>query len=315
VKRGSFMKHLLSIKDLVKQEILDLTNFAQGIKKSPKKYATSAFEKNLLMMFEAPSLRTRISFETAMVQMGGDSINYHMEHSPWGHGKESIEDSAKTISRYVDIAMARIYSHEELVKFAASASVPIINAMTNFEHPCQTLGDLLTITEKKKKLKGLTLTYVGDSNNNVTNSLLYGCAKVGININIACPKRKEFSPVMSIVKEARTFAKKERSSVNIYNDVKKAVKNADIIYTDSWMSYRIPKAQKAKRIKVLKPFQVTKKVMSYAKKNAIFMHCLPAKRGLEVSADVIDSPQSVVFDQAENRLHTEKAILLWLLKG
>jgi len=308
------MKHLLTIKDLTKVDINNLINLAQHIKKSPLQYTAKAFEKNLLMLFEAPSLRTRISFETAMVQMGGDSINYYMEHSPWSHGKESIEDTAKTISRYVDIAMARMYSHEELVKFAQNASIPVINAMTNLEHPCQILGDLLTIQEKKGKLAGLTLAYCGDANNNVTNSLLFGCSLVGISIKIACPKGKDFSPSPQIVKEATTFAKKEKATVNIFNNVKKAVTNADIIYTDSWMSYRIPKAQRAKRLKIFKPFQVNKAVMHLAKKNALFMHCLPAKRGDEVTAEVMDSKQSIVFDQAENRLHIQKAIILKLLK-
>ena len=307
------MKHFLSVTDVSKKEIDQLIKKAITIKKHPKRFAKKAFEKNLLLIFGAPSLRTRVSFETAMVQLGGDTTNYYTEHSPWGHGKETIEDMAKTISRYVDGVAARIYSHEELVKFAKNASVPVISAMTNFEHPCQILGDLMTIMEKKKKLKGLTLAYCGDGNNNVTHSLLYGCSLVGMNINIACPKGKDFMPLPKVLKEAKVLAKKSGAIITITQNAKAAAKNADVIYTDSWMSYRIKKAQKNKRLTLFKPYQVNKQLFSLAPK-AIFMHCLPAWRGHEVTADVIDSEKSVVFDQAENRLHMEKAIILQLVK-
>lgn len=305
------MKHLLSIKDMTKKEVLDIIKLASEIKKHPKNYSKKASQKVLLMIFEAPSLRTRVSFETAMIQIGGSAINYSLLGSPLGHGKETIEDTAKTISRYVNLVTARLYSHENLVKFAKNSSVPVINAMTNFSHPCQILGDLLTIQEKKKKLKGLNVAYLGDCNNNVTNSLLFGCSLLGLNISLAYPNKKEFSPSPSIIKQAKKLNKS--SSINIYNSAEKAVKNADIIYTDSFMSYRIPKSQKSKRIKILKPFQVNKKLFNKAPK-ALFMHCLPASRGQEVTNDVMDSKRSIVFDQAENRLHIQKAIILKLLK-
>ena len=231
--------HILGIRDLSKKEILSLIKLAIDIKKTPKKYSNSLYEKTLLLFFEAPSLRTEISFETAIFQMGGEAIDYHTETSPWKIGKETLEDVAKVISQYCDIAALRIYSHEELLKFAKNSTIPIINAMDNFEHPCQILGDLMTIFEKKGNLKDLTLAYLGDSNNNVTHSLMYGCSKLGININIGCPNNKEFSPLPKVLKESKKLAKTNKCFMNIYNNPKEAVKNADIVYTDSFMSYHI----------------------------------------------------------------------------
>ncbi len=307
-------KDLLGIRDLTKLEIIHLIDQARQIKKNPKKYSKSLFEKVLLLFFEQPSLRTEISFETAIFQMGGEAIDYHTENSPWKIGKETLEDVAKVISQYCDIAALRIFDHKDLEKFAKNSKIPIINAMTNQEHPCQILGDLMTILEKKKKLNGLTLAYIGDSNNNVTHSLMYGCSKLGIKINIACPKMREFMPAAFVVKESKKLAESNNSSVNIYNNAMKAVKNADIIYTDSWMSYRIPKEERPRRIKILKKFQVNSKLMKKAKKDAVFMHCMPAKRGDEATKEVIDGKKSIILEQAKNRLYTEKAILLKLLK-
>ena len=272
------------------------------------------YEKTLLLFFEAPSLRTEISFETAIFQMGGEAIDYHTETSPWKIGKETLEDVAKVISQYCDIAALRIYSHEELLKFAKNSTIPIINAMDNFEHPCQILGDLMTIFEKKGNLKDLTLAYLGDSNNNVTHSLMYGCSKLGININIGCPNNKEFSPLPKVLKESKKLAKTNKCFMNIYNNPKEAVKNADIVYTDSFMSYHIKENEKKRRLKVLMAYQVNKTLMNHAKKHALFMHCLPATRGEEVTDDVIDGKRSIILQQAKNRLYTEKAILLKLLK-
>ncbi|MBS3171676.1 ornithine carbamoyltransferase [Candidatus Woesearchaeota archaeon] len=306
--------HILGIRDLSKKEILSLIKLAIDIKKTPKKYSNSLYEKTLLLFFEAPSLRTEISFETAIFQMGGEAIDYHTETSPWKIGKETLEDVAKVISQYCDIAALRIYSHEELLKFAKNSTIPIINAMDNFEHPCQILGDLMTIFEKKGNLKDLTLAYLGDSNNNVTHSLMYGCSKLGININIGCPNNKEFSPLPKVLKESKKLAKTNKCFMNIYNNPKEAVKNADIVYTDSFMSYHIKENEKKRRLKVLMAYQVNKTLMNHAKKHALFMHCLPATRGEEVTDDVIDGKRSIILQQAKNRLYTEKAILLKLLK-
>ena len=309
------MKHFLGIKDLSKLEIIHLIDSALQIKKHPKKYSKSLFEKVLLLFFEQPSLRTEISFETAIFQMGGEAIDYHTENSPWKIGKETLEDVAKVVSQYCNAAALRIFDHKDLEKFARNSNIPIINAMTNQEHPCQILGDLMTILEKRKKLSGLTIAYLGDSNNNVTHSLMYGCSKMGININIACPAKKEFLPLPSVIKESKKFAELNKCSVNIFDKPDKAVKDADIIYTDSWMSYRILKEERSRRVKILKKFQVNSKLMRKAKKDALFMHCMPAKRGDEVTKDVIDGKKSIVLEQAKNRLYTEKAILLKLLKN
>ncbi|RMF54689.1 ornithine carbamoyltransferase [Candidatus Woesearchaeota archaeon] len=306
------MKHLLALKDLTSNEILFLIDKAIEIKKNPEKYSTAMKDKTLLMIFEKPSLRTRLSFETGMTQMGGHAIFYSIKDSPLGK-KESIHDTAKTASRYVDIIMARLNKFTDLKELADNSSVPVIDALSDMNHPCQIICDLQTIKEKKGKLKGLTLTYMGDSENNVTYSLMHGCALVGMNIKIGCPNDKRFMPKESVIQEAEEIAKKTGSTVKIIHDPIEAVKNADIVYTDSWMSYHIPESEQEERIKVLKPFQVNSELMKHAKKDALFMNCLPAMRGFEQTADVIDGPQSIVFDQAENRLHAQKAIILWLL--
>ncbi|QQG38648.1 MAG: ornithine carbamoyltransferase [Candidatus Woesearchaeota archaeon] len=299
------MKHLLSIKDLSKKEILDFIKLGIKIKKNPKKYHNSLYEKVLLTFFQMPSLRTELSFDAAMFTMGGEVIDYHSETSPWAKGKESIEDVAKVMSRYCDAVMIRMHDHNEFLKFAKNSSIPVINGLTSFEHPVQILGDLMTILEKKKKLKGLKIAYLGDSNNNVTHSLMFACQKLGIKMSVACPNKKEFYPDKGVVKYCK--------SVKITSNVEEAVKDSDVVYTDSWMSYKIPKSQHNRRAKTLRNFQVNSKVMKLAKK-AIFMHCLPALRGEEVTKDVIDGKQSVVFDQAENRKWIEMAVLLRLIK-
>lgn len=304
-------KHLLSQEHLTKKEILYLIDLAAKIKRSPKKFASKLKGKTLLMLFEKPSLRTHISFEVAMFQLGGEAIFFDLHDSPLGNGKETIADTAKTFSEYVNIVAARLFEHDKIKKLAANSSVPIINALTNFSHPCQILSDLLTIKEEFRKFQDLKLSYLGDANNNIVHSLLFALPKLGINITICCPNKKEFLPRADVVKKARKFAK--NSKVIVTSDIKEAAQS-HIIYTDSWMSYHIPKAQQKKRIAALKKYQVNQQVMKLAAKKAIFMHCLPATRGMEVTAGVMDGKQSIVFDQAENRMHMEKAILLWLLK-
>ena len=299
------MKHLLSITDLSKNELLALLKKSQELKRAPKKFHKTLYEKTLMTFFQLPSLRTEVSFDVAMFKMGGEIVDYHAETSPWAKGKESITDVSKVISRYCDIIMIRMPDHKALLKFAKVSSIPVINGLTSEEHPCQIVADLLTILEKKKKLKGVHIAYVGDANNNVTYSLMLACKMLDITLTIGCPKQKAYSPIPKMLKKAK---------VNVTNSPTKAVAGADVVYTDSWMSYSIPVSEKKKRMKALKPFQVNQQLMSHAKENAIFMHCLPAKRGMEVTSSVMDSKQSVVFDQAENRLHTEKAILLKLLK-
>ena len=308
------MKNLISILDLSKKEILQLVKRAKEIKKNPEKYKNKLYEEVLLTFFALPSLRTELSFDVAMFKMGGQVIDYHSESSPWAHGKESIEDVSKVVSKYCDIVMIRMSEHDELLKFSENSKIPVINGLTSLEHPCQILSDLLTIYEKKGKLNNLKIAYFGDSNNNVTHSLIYAFALLGLDISICCPSKKEFSPDENVLKNAYRIAKKTKSKILITNNPQKAAKDADVIYTDTWISYRIPKSQYKRRISILKKFQVNKKVMNYAKKDAIFMHCLPALREQEVTAEVLDSKKSVIFQQAENRLHMQKAILLHLLK-
>lgn len=308
------MRNFISIADLKPKEFQELIDKAIGIKNKNSMYARVLFEKSLIMIFQAPSLRTRVSFEVAMTQLHGNAINYYSENSPWGLGKESIEDVGRTLSQYCDVIAARIYSHSEIKRLAKNASVPVINMMTNEGHPCQILGDFLTIKEKLGKTKGLKIAYLGDAENNVTYSLMRACALTGNNLTIACPKKKEYYPKNKIIKEIEKLAKKYKNkSATITSNPLQAVKNADVVYTDSWMSYRIPQEEKNKRLKDLKPFQVNRKVFSKTKRSAIFMHCLPAMRGHEVTPEIIDGKRSVVFPQAQNRLHIQKAILMKLL--
>lgn len=286
------MKHLLSLKDYSREEILDFISLAEKIKRKPKKYSKKLQGKTLLMLFAKPSLRTHLSFDVAMYQLGGHAIFYDLSHSVLGE-KESIKDFSKVTSRYVNVIMARLYEQAQLEELAKYSSVPVINGLTNFSHPCQILGDLLTIKEHFRKLDGIKLIFIGDADNNITTSLIYACPKVGIKLNIICPK--ELKPKIP-GKYSLSFNPKDAKG--------------DIIYTDTWYSYHVEKSQYAKRKKLLKKFQVNKKILGKAK----FMHCLPASRNEEVTDEVMDSKQSLVYDQAENRLHIEKAILLKLLK-
>ena len=285
------MKHLLTLKDFSSEEIFDLIKLAEKIKRKSKKFSKKLKGKTLLMLFAKPSLRTHLSFDIAMYQLGGHAIFYDLSHSVLGE-KESIKDFSKVTSRYVNIIMARLYEHEQLEELAKYSSVPIINGLTNFSHPCQILGDLLTIKEHFGKLEGIKLTFIGDADNNITTSLIYACPKVGIKLNIVCPRK--LKPKIS-------------GKYSLSHNPKDA--KGDVIYTDTWYSYHIEKSQYARRKKLLRKFQVNKKLLGKAN----FMHCLPASRGEEVTDEVMDSKQSLVYDQAFNKLHIEKAILLKLL--
>ena len=303
-------KCLLRIPDFTREEISGLISKAEHIKKNPEKYCDKLKSKTMLMIFEKPSLRTRVSFEAAMAQMGGQAIYLDANSSPMGT-KESISDTAKVSSRYCELIIARMFEQDDIEELAHNATVPVINALTNLTHPCQILSDLLTIKEKKGFGKKLKLAYLGDSYNNITHSLLFGCSLMGIDIAVGCPN--EMIPKKEIFEEAKKYAAKSKSKITITTNPVEAAKDADIVYADSWMSYHVPKEEREKRFKVLMPYQINKELMKHAKKDAIFMNCLPAKRGEEQTADVIDGRQSVVFDQAENRLHMQKAIILKLL--
>ncbi len=298
------MRHwdLLTLGNYSGKEIIELVNFAEKIKKNPRRYRKKLSGKTLLMVFSKPSLRTHLSFDVGMHQLGGHSIFYDLKDSTLGK-KESIKDFARVISRYVNIIMARIYEQEDLEEIAKYASVPVINGLTDDYHPCQILGDLLTIKEHFGRLKDLKIVYAGDANNNVTHSLIQACDKLGITIVVSSPKKKEFMPSKEDIGNAKYIFEENPL---------KAVKGADVIYTDTWMSYQIPTSEEKKRIKILKKYQVNKRLMK-ASGGAKFMHCLPAHRGFEVTDEVIDSSDSIVYDQAENRTHAEKAVLLKLM--
>jgi ornithine carbamoyltransferase len=309
------MRHLISLRDWSREEIEEVLGLAREIKKAPEKYRDFMRGKMLVMIFEKPSLRTRVSFEVGMCQMGGDAIFYDTSTSPLGGGKETIHDTVKTLSRYADLIVARLFEHEKIEEMARFADIPVINGLTDFSHPCQILSDLLTIEEHKGLLEGITVAYLGDAKNNVTHSLLYGCPKVGVNIRVGCPEGEEFSPLPEVVGDAIEEGARSGAAVTVTRDPFEAVQGADVIYTDSWMSYHVPPEALDARVKALKPFQVDAEKMAHGEPGAIFMNCLPALRGFEQTAEVIDGPQSVVFDQAENRLHAQKAIMVILMKA
>ena len=307
------MLNLVTLAQWDTELIADVLALAKKVKENPADYANACERLTLLMIFEKPSLRTRLSFETAMTQMGGHGIYYDTSKSPMGAGKESVHDTVKAAGRFVDIIMARLFEHRMIEEMAKYAPVPVINALTNFTHPCQILGDFQTIIEKKGSLKGIKFAYVGDSNNNVTHSLLFGASKTGMQIHVGCPEGEQYSPKTDVLKTAREVAKRTGAKITITHSAKEAVRDADVVYTDSWMSYHIPADEQEARVKDLMPFQVNASLMSYARPDAIFMNCLPALRGFEQTTDVIDGPNSVVFDEAENRLHAQKAVILKLL--
>lgn len=306
------MENLRSLNDVSIHELQEIIAKAKEIKGSPDSFKDALAGKTLLMLFEKPSLRTRLSFETGMTKMGGHGIFYSIKDSPLGK-KENIHDTAKCAGRYVDIIMARTFKQEDVDKLAEHSGVPVINALTNKYHPCQIVADLQTISEKKGELKGLKLAYFGDANNNVTHSLLLGCALSGMHMSVGCPEGEQYSPQQDVVEKARTIAKETGSEIIITQDPIVAVKDADVIYTDSWMSYHIAPEEKDARMGLFMPYQVNSALMAKAKPDAIFMNCLPAEREAEQTSEVIDGPQSVVFDQAENRLWAQNAIMLRLM--
>lgn len=306
------MEHLISLKEWSPAQIREVLDLAKDVKANPEKYCDAMRRKTLLMIFEKPSLRTRLSFEAGMTQMGGHAIYYHTGNSPMGSGKETISDSVKTASRFVDVIMARLFKHSDLLEMAQYATVPVINALTDDSHPCQILADLQAIEEKKGTLAGLKLAYLGDGFNNVTHSLMNGGTKMGMHVGVGSPAGVDYSPRADVVADCEEFAAASGGSVFVTDDPVAAVKDADVVYTDSWMSYHIPKEQEAERIAKFMPYQVNAALMAHAKPDAIFMNCLPAIRGCEQTADVIDGPRSIVFDEAENRLHVQKAVILTL---
>jgi len=303
-------KDLITVNELSQSDIGEIFDLTAKLKVEGKISACEPLKgKTLGLIFQKPSLRTKVSFVAAMAQLGGTGIYLAPDEVRLGE-REEIKDVARTLSRYLDGIVARTFKHGDVVELAKYSGIPVINGLSDFSHPCQALSDLYTVREKKGALKGLKLAYIGDGNN-VCNSLLYICAKLGVNISVAAPKG--YGPDKEVAKDAAGTAGRSGSKIVFTADPEKAAAGADVIYTDVWTSMGQEK-EKAKRIKAFKGFQVNGKLCSKAAKDYIVMHCLPAHRGEEITEECMEGEHSVVFDQAENRLHVEKALLLLLLK-
>jgi ornithine carbamoyltransferase len=305
-------KHLLCLQDYTPDEILGILSKALQIKKEWKSDQASNLlqNKTLAMIFSKNSTRTRVSFEVGMLQLGGKAIVLNQADIHLG-GSESVADTARVLSRFVDGIMIRTFKQSDVADLAQYGSIPVINGLTDDFHPCQALADILTVYEHKNQIKGLKLAFVGDGNN-VANSLMIICSKLGIDFAIGCPQGYE--PRKDVLDWARENAKAAGSTVLVTNDPAEAVKGSDAVYTDIWASMG-QEAETAKRMEAFKGYQVNMALFSQAKPDALFLHCLPAHRNHEVTDEVIDSPNSVVFDEAENRLHAQKAVLAMLLGG
>ncbi len=310
-------KSLLSMADLNREQISGILQLGQLLCDMHRRREYTlryAYPRSLAMIFEKPSLRTRVTFELGMRQLGGAAVALGPAEIGLGT-RESVPDVARNLERWADAVMARVHAHSTLIQLRDNCRIPVINGLSDREHPCQILADLLTIQQKKGRLQGLRLAWIGDGNN-VLHSLLLGCAQVGISVAVACPKG--YFPLEEIVRQARQLAGEDpdadpdASAIQIITDYNAAAEGADILYTDVWTSMGHEHEQLA-RIQAFRAYQVNAALMSRAAPDAIFMHCLPAHRGDEVTDEVVDGPQSVVFDQAENRLHAQKAILLLLM--
>ena len=308
------MNNFLNISDLSAQQLRQIIEEAkerksnrQGFNKSEADKDKPFAGKSMIMMFEKPSTRTRISFDIAAKQLGGSTIILNQEGIHYGKGEESIKDTAKVLSQYVDLIMIRTAAHKNLVEFAKHADIPVINGLSEISHPCQIMSDILTFEELKGNIKGKTIAWLGDGDNNMSYSFIEASAKFNFNFNIGCPDK--YKPNKNIL----AWAKKNKASVSIFKNPAEAVKNADCVMTDKWVSMN-DKVDKNKKKKLLKPYQVSKKTMKLAKSDAIFMHCLPVSRGEEATDEVVDGKQSVIWQQAENRVHAQKSIMNWCLK-
>ena len=301
------MKNFLSIKDLTRDEIIDILDTSCRLKEERKSSKTGEKlrKKTLLLLFEKRSTRTRISFEVAMHELGGNSIYLNPADTQLGRG-ETIGDTSRVVSRYVHAIAARVNDHQTLIELAENSTIPVINALSDLEHPCQLLADLMTIREEKGRLEGLRLAWVGDGNN-VCNSAILASSLTGIKIRVATPKGYE--PDQEIVRDGRRLG----GNITVTDDPREAVKGADIVYTDVWTSMG-DEEEREQRLRDFKPYQVNRELLKMAKDDAIVLHCLPAHRGEEITDEVMNGPNSKVLDQAENRLHTEKALLLRLLE-
>ncbi len=304
------MEDFISLHDCSQEEVSALLELALKLKKEQKAGIAHPIlkGKTLGMIFTKSSTRTRVSFEVGMVQLGGYPMFLSSHDIQLGRG-ESIYDTAKVLERFLDGIMIRTFAHQDVLDLAEYADIPVINALTDLLHPCQVLADLQTIYEHKGKLEGLKLAYIGDGNN-MAHSLMYGCAKMKLDCAIATPSGYQCDP--AVVAAAKEDFQKSGAKLLLTEDPKEAIKDADVVYTDTWVSMGM-ESEKEERIKVFMPYQVNSELMSYAKDDAIFLHCLPAYRGYEVTSEVIDGKQSVIFDEAENRLHAQKAVMATLM--
>lgn len=299
-------RHLLAVHDLTRAEILNLFKRAKALK---KRKARPLVGRTLGLFFEKASTRTRVSFEVAMAQLSGHSIFLSKEEIQLHRG-ETIADTARVLSRYLDGLVIRTYAHHTIEEWARHATIPVINGLTDLHHPCQALGDLFTVFEKRGRISGLKLAYIGDGNN-VANSLIEGALQLGMNISLACPKGYE--PNKDVLEFAREESRKTSGSIQVVQEPEAAAKGADILYTDVWTSMGQESEAEARR-KAFQGYQIHRSLLKLAKPSAWVMHCLPAHRGEEITDEVIDGSQAIVWDQAENRLHIQKAILEWLLR-
>jgi ornithine carbamoyltransferase len=300
-------RNLLTLLEFSNSELLGLLKSAEKVKNKPAKFRKALKGQALAMVFEKTSTRTRVSFEVGMAQLGGQALFLGKQDIQLGKG-ETVADTARVLSRMVQGIMARTYAHKTVEELAEFSTVPVINGLSDLHHPCQALADLLTVQEKMGGLKKVQMVYVGDGNN-VAHSLLIAAAKTGMNLKVVCPK--DYQPAAAVLATAQKEAAKTKSRLEVVHTVPGSVKGADVVYTDVWTSMG-QEAEQAKRQKAFAGYQVNEKLMAESPK-AIFMHCLPAYRGEEVSAGVMDGSKSVVFDQAENRLHAQKALLVELM--
>ena len=307
------MKNFLNISDLSYYELRDIIEEAKvrkskrkGLNKSAADFDQPFAGKTMVMIFEKPSTRTRISFDIAVKQLGGSSIILNPDGIHYGKGDESIKDTAKVFSEYADIVMIRTSSHKNLEDLAKYSDIPVINGLSELSHPCQVMSDILTFEETKGNIEGKTIAWLGDGNNNMSNSFIAAAAKFDFKLNIGCPDK--YKPNKKVL----DWIKKIKANINIVKNPAEAAKNADCIMTDKWISMN-DKVDKNKKKKILKGYQVNKKLMKLAKTDAIFMHCLPVSRGDEVTDEIIDGKQSVVWTQALNRVHAQKSIINWCL--
>ncbi|GAC1462061.1 MAG: ornithine carbamoyltransferase [Chloroflexota bacterium] len=301
-------RHFLSQMDLSPDEVREVFERSRRLKEQPLSRALEG--RTLVMFFEKPSTRTRLSFEIGMTQLGGHAVFLDRESSHLGRG-ESLEDTARVVSRYADVLMARVMEHQTLTQLASAATIPVINGLSDVEHPCQSMTDLFTIAEHTSGATGVKVAYVGDGANNVTHSLMLGAAQLGHQMVVASPR--ELFPDAALTDEARAIAHRTGGSIEVMEQPQEAVQNADVVCTDVWVSMG-RESERQERFAALRPFQVNAALLSHAKSDCIFMHCLPAHIGEEVTEDVAYGPHSVIFDEAENRLHVQKALIMHLLE-